>query len=131
MMNAKDLMTLIISLEKLIDRVSFNDVKTRKQISYLFDDIRTCVSYRMPMKPVKLDTDGHSFKCPRCGTVFECGDDETVDDFDLCYVCWQLWKDHDLIVGELYNKSWENLDDVSGTKIPVKNGYGRKKKRRK
>lgn len=35
--------------------------------------------------------DGHKFECPRCGTKFD--SEDTVDDFNLCYICGQRWKD--------------------------------------
>ena len=76
------------------------EYKTKYQTIALFNDITEAVKYRIPMKPIDVSEDGKIFRCPRCGTLME-SEDGTVGDYDLCYVCGQVWNDTGTIIDQL------------------------------
>lgn len=91
-MKVNDVLIKLTLIEKQITSQKKNDPKTKFQIISLFKDVKKYMSYRIPMEPLKLDDDGKIFRCPRCNTVIE-AEEGTVNDFDLCYVCGQLFRE--------------------------------------
>lgn len=79
-------------LEKNVLRSKTDDSKTKYQVVSMFRYIRKLIQYQVPMPPVNVSEDGHRFECPTCGTKFV-SDDDHVDDFNLCYICGQRWKE--------------------------------------
>lgn len=150
MMDPKDLKKLLFQIERLMLNQKQTSIDTKLQISMMFEDAIECAEYRIPKKPILLNSNGHEFKCPKCGTVFD-SPESHVNEYDLCYVCGQLWKDHGTIMEELHasdflhkqfhlpcNDSQVNRqhcgkidrkhDRKSNKKTGKKPEYGRKKK---
>lgn len=80
----------LLELRRATDRRSM-DTSTRYKVRYMFNYITKLIEYQIPQAPVNVDDDGHKFECPRCKTAFDT--DDVVDDFNLCYICGQRWKD--------------------------------------
>lgn len=119
MMDPKDLKKLLFQLQRIMLNQKRTALDTKFQISMLFTDAMECADYRIPKAPIVLDSEGHEFKCPKCGTVFD-SPESNVSEYDLCYVCGQLWKEHGTIMEELHGN-----EDINHGK---KHEYGRKKK---
>lgn len=136
MMDPKDLKKLLFQLQRVTFKQKYTDLDTKLQISMLFDDAMECADYRIPKAPIVLDDNGHEFKCPKCGTVFD-SPESHVGEYGLCYICGQLWKDHTKFMKEFYgeNTGKEKIVNTIGcktdSKTEYKPEYGRKKKRRK
>lgn len=95
-MNASKVLNDLIAIENQIIKKKSGGIKTKYKIITLFRDIRSLIEYRIPKAPIKVSEDGHEFTCPRCGTNFQTETDEdTVKDFEVCYVCGQLFKEVD------------------------------------
>lgn len=77
-------------LDKLQKRLSTADPVARRLTMILFKELKEDISYQVPMKPIEVSEDGHKFTCPRCKTKFD--SEDTVDDFNGCYICLQKWK---------------------------------------
>lgn len=71
-----------------------NDYKTKLQVSRMFKYINQLIDYQIPRKPINISDDGHKFECPKCHTAFD--SEDTYEDFNLCYVCGQRWKEVDI-----------------------------------
>ena len=67
------------------------DNATSFQIRKMFNYIDKLVQYQIPMQPIDVSEDKHKFTCPRCNTRFDT--DDIVDDFNLCYICGQRFKE--------------------------------------
>lgn len=93
-MNASKILSDLIAIENQIIKKKSGGVKTKYKIITLFRDTKNLIEYRIPKSPIAVSNDGHEFTCPRCGTQFKTeSNEDTVDDFDVCYVCGQLFKE--------------------------------------
>lgn len=105
MMDPKDLKNLLYRLEYLALKQPRTGGDTKFQMSIIFNDAIECIEYRIPKRPILLNKNGHEFKCPTCGTVFD-SPESHVSEYDLCYVCGQLWKDYGTIMEELHGSDF-------------------------
>ena len=80
-------------LEKAVIKNKTDDVKTKYQVASMFEYLKKLISYQVPTPPVNVCEEGHKFECPRCGTKFD--SEDTVEDFNLCYVCGQRWREEE------------------------------------
>ena len=83
----------LTQLEKAVIRRKDQDVKTKYQVASMFRYLRKLIAYQVPTPPINVSEDGHKFECPRCGTAFD--SEDHVDDFNLCYICGQRWKEEE------------------------------------
>ena len=67
------------------------DYKTKLMVSKMFKYLEELVDYQIPTKPINISEDGHKFECPKCHTAFD--SEDTYEDFNLCYICGQRWKE--------------------------------------
>lgn len=130
MMNPKDLKKLLAQVERLVLTQPRTGGDTKFQMSILFHDAVECIEYRIPKHPILLNKNGHEFKCPTCGTVFD-SPESHVSEYDLCYVCGQLWKDHGTTMEELYGVRESKNEYKPEYKNEYKPAYGRKKRGKK
>lgn len=99
-MDPKETLTKIILLKNSILKQKKTERKTKYQTVALFNDISEAVRYRIPMRPIDISEDGKTFRCPRCKTLIE-SEDGTVDDYDLCCVCGQIWKTENTLLEQI------------------------------
>lgn len=85
------MMQKLSQLEKNVLRLKTYDAKTKYQVVSMFRYLKKLIQYQVPTPPINVSEDGHKFECPRCGTAFD--SEDTVDDFNLCYICGQRWKE--------------------------------------
>lgn len=90
-MSPNEMMKKLEQLEKNVIRSKSDDMKTKYQVASMFRYLRKLIKYQVPTPPINVSEDGHKFECPTCGTKFDTED--TVDDFYLCYICGQRWKE--------------------------------------
>lgn len=92
-MTPNEMIDKLSQLEKQTIRLKNNDVKTKYQVVSMFRYLQKLIRYQVPTPPINVSDDGHKFECPRCGTKFD--SEDTVDDFNLCYICGQRWKEEE------------------------------------
>lgn len=90
-MTASEMIKKLDKLEKAVIHNKSDDTKTKYQVISMFRYLRKLIQYQVPMMPINISDDRHKFECPRCGTKFD--SEDTVEDFNLCYVCGQRWKE--------------------------------------
>ena len=83
-------------MEKYIIHKKNGDAKTKYECVSMFHYLKKLIKYQIPTPPINVSEDRHKFECPTCGTKFD--SEDTVDDFNLCYICGQRWKEDE----------WEN-----------------------
>ena len=83
-------------MEKYIIHKKNGDAQTKYECVSMFHYLKKLIKYQIPTPPVNVSEDKHKFECPTCGTKFD--SEDTVDDFNLCYICGQRWKE----------EQWEN-----------------------
>lgn len=93
-MKPQEMKNKLSQLEKAVIRRKDNDVKTKYQVASMFRYINKLIDYQIPTPPINVSEDGHHFECAKCHTKFA-SDDDHVDDFYLCYICGQRWKEED------------------------------------
>ena len=86
-----EMMARLSALEKNVMRSKTDDAQTKYQVVAMFRYLKKLIQYQVPTPPVNVSEDGHKFECPTCGTAFD--SEDTVEDFNLCYVCGQRWKE--------------------------------------
>ncbi len=91
-MNPQEIINKLKLMEKSVLKERSNDIKTKYQTVSMFHDISRELGYRIPKPPIEVSDDRHHFKCPTCGANFDAGTDD-VDDFNVCYICGQVWKE--------------------------------------
>lgn len=89
---AEEVYKKLTLIEKGAQVQKAKSMKDKYKILNLFKSAEHLVSYRIPVKPEVLSDDGKIFKCPKCKTTLET-DEGSYKDFDLCYVCGQLFKE--------------------------------------
>lgn len=90
-MTPEEMTNRLIKLEKNVRRSKNDDNQTKYQVITLFRELRKLIKYQVPTPPVNVSEDGHKFECPTCGTEFD--SEDTVEEFNLCYICGQRWKE--------------------------------------
>lgn len=93
-MTPKEMKDKLHHLGTIVIQNKNNDYKTKLQVSRMFKYINTLIDYQIPIKPINISDDGHKFECPKCHTAFD--SEDTYEDFNLCYVCGQRWKEVDI-----------------------------------
>lgn len=93
-MTPKEMKDKLHHLGTIVIQNKNNDYKTKLQVSRMFKYINTLIDYQIPIKPVNISDNGHKFECPKCHTAFD--SEDTYEDFNLCYVCGQRWKEVDI-----------------------------------
>ena len=93
-MTPKEMKDKLHRLGTIVIQNKNNDYKTKLQVSRMFKYINTLIDYQIPIKPVNISDNGHKFECPKCHTAFD--SEDTYEDFNLCYVCGQRWKEVDI-----------------------------------
>lgn len=93
-MTPKEMKDRLHHLGTIVIQNKNNDYKTKLQVSRMFKYINTLIDYQIPIKPINISDDGHKFECPKCHTAFD--SEDTYEDFNLCYVCGQRWKEVDI-----------------------------------
>ena len=78
-------------LAKAVAKYQGYDVDTSYGVIRMFQYLKKLIRYQVPMPPIDVSEDGHKFTCPRCETKFD--SEDTVDEFNLCYICGQRWKE--------------------------------------
>ena len=86
-----EMMARLTALEKNVMRSKTDDAQTKYQVVAMFRYMKKLIQYQVPTPPVNVSEDGHKFECPTCGTAFD--SEDTVEDFNLCYICGQRWKE--------------------------------------
>lgn len=94
-MTPDEMIKKLSQLEKAVIHNKSDDIKTKYQVVSMFRYLRKLIQYQAPMMPINISDDRHKFECPRCGTKFD--SEDTVEDFYLCYVCGQRWKENEEI----------------------------------
>lgn len=94
-MTPDEMIKKLSQLEKAVIHNKSDDIKTKYQVVSMFRYLRKLIQYQAPMMPINISDDRHKFECPRCGTKFD--SEDVVDDFYLCYVCGQRWKEDEEI----------------------------------
>ena len=89
-MTPEEMTNRLIKLEKNVRRSKSDDNQTKYQVITLFRYLRELIKYQVPTPPINVSEDGHKFECATCGTKFD--SEDTVEDFNLCYICGQRWK---------------------------------------
>ena len=92
-MTAEEMSEKLVKLEKSVIHSKRDDMKTKYQVASMFRYLRKLIKYQIPTPPINISEDGHKFECPSCGTQFD--SEDTVDDFYLCYICGQRWKERE------------------------------------
>ena len=90
-MTPEEMTNRLIKLEKNVRRSKSDDNQTKYQVITLFRYLRKLIKYQVPTPPINVSEDGHKFECPTCGTAFD--SEDTVEEFNLCYICGQRWKE--------------------------------------
>ena len=93
-MTPKEMKDKLHHLGTIVIQNKNNAYKTKLQVSRMFKYINTLIDYQIPIKPINISDDGHKFECPKCHTAFD--SEDTYEDFNLCYVCGQRWKEVDI-----------------------------------
>ena len=93
-MTPKEMKDRLHHLGTIVIQNKNNDYKTKLQVSRMFKYINTLIDHQIPIKPINISDDGHKFECPKCHTAFD--SEDTYEDFNLCYVCGQRWKEVDI-----------------------------------
>ena len=99
-MDPKETLTKIILVKNSILKQKKTERKTKYQTVALFNDVAESIRYRIPMKPIDISEDGKTFRCPRCKILIE-SEEGTVNDYDLCYVCGQIWKTENTLLKQI------------------------------
>ena len=89
-MTPDEMINKLSQLEKAVIHNKSDDIKTKYQVVSMFKYLQKLIRYQVPTPPVNVSEDGHEFQCPNCGTKFD--SEDTVNDFNLCYICGQRWK---------------------------------------
>ena len=97
-MKPDEMIKKLSQLEKAVIHSKNDDIKTKYQVASMFRYLQKLIKYQVPTPPINVSDDGHKFECPTCGTSFD--SEDTVDDFNLCYICGQRWKEN--------KEEWEN-----------------------
>ena len=97
-MTPDEMIKKLSQLEKAVIHNKSDDIKTKYQVVSMFKYLQKLIKYQVPTPPINVSDDGHQFECPTCGTKFD--SEDTVDDFNLCYICGQRWKENE--------EEWEN-----------------------
>ena len=92
-MTAKEVLNKLNAIEQSVICSGYNDVRTKRQLRTFFQYIRKLINYQIPTKAINISDDRHKFECPSCHTKFD--SEDVVDDFYLCYVCGQRWKEEE------------------------------------
>lgn len=92
-MTPKEMTDKLTKLEKAVLRNKREDIQIKYEVLTLFKQLKKLISYQVPTPPIDVSEDGHKFECPRCGTKFD--SEDSVEDFNLCYICGQRWKDEE------------------------------------
>ena len=90
-MKPEEMMDKLVKLEKNVIHSKSDDIQTKYQVASMFRYLRKLIRYQVPTPPVNVSEDGHKFDCPTCGTRFD--SEDTVEEFNLCYICGQRWKE--------------------------------------
>ena len=90
-MTPQEMTKKLTVMEKAVLRQKDNDAQTKYQCISMFKYIKKLIAYQVPTPPINVSEDGHKFECPTCGTAFD--SEDHVDDFYLCYICGQRWKE--------------------------------------
>lgn len=90
-MTPQEMSNKLTQLEKATLKRRDNDAKTKYQVISMFKYLRKLIKYQIPTPPIDVSEDGHKFTCQSCGTRFD--SEDTVDEFNLCYICGQRWKE--------------------------------------
>lgn len=90
-MTPQEMVEKLDRLAKSVMKNKSHDMKTKYQVKTLFEYLKKLIRYQVPTPPIDVSKDGHKFTCPRCGTAFD--SEDTVDQFNLCYICGQRWKE--------------------------------------
>lgn len=80
-------------MEKSILKNKTDDMQTKYEVVGMFRYIKKLIRYQIPVPPIDVKEDGHKFTCPTCKTAFD--SEDTVEDFNLCYICGQRWKEEE------------------------------------
>jgi uncharacterized C2H2 Zn-finger protein len=96
-LRADDVYKKIVLIEKGAQVQKTKSMKEKYKIINLLRSAEDLISYRIPIQPDVLSDDGRIFRCPKCNTTLE-AEEGTYADFDLCYVCGQLWKKHNTLI---------------------------------
>ena len=92
-MTPQEMMQKLSKLEKAVIHRKDQDVQTKYQVASMFRYINKLIDYQIPRKPINISDDGHKFECPKCHTAFD--SEDTYEDFNLCYICGQRWKEEE------------------------------------
>ena len=90
-MTPDEMIKKLSQLENAVIHNKSDDIKTKYQVVSMFKYLQKLIRYQAPTPPINVSEDKHKFECPTCGTRFD--SEDTVDDFNLCYICGQRWKD--------------------------------------
>jgi len=90
-MTPQEMSDKLTQLEKTALKIRDNDVKTKYQVISMFKYLKKLIKYQIPTPPIEVSDDGHKFTCPSCNTRFD--SEDTFDEFNLCYICGQRWKE--------------------------------------
>ena len=93
-MTPKEMTDKLSKLEKAVIHRKDSDIKTKYQVASMFRYLKQLIAYQEPIPPINISDNGHKFECPRCHTAFE--SEDTYEDFNLCYICGQRWKEGDI-----------------------------------
>ena len=89
-MTPDEMINKLSQLENAVIHNKSDDIKTKYQVVSMFKYLQKLIRYQVPTPPINVSGDGHQFECPTCRTKFD--SEDTVDDFNLCYICGQRWK---------------------------------------
>ena len=92
-MTPDEMIKKLSQLEKAVIHNKSDDIKTKYQVVSMFKYLQKLIRYQVPTPPINVSGDGHQFECPTCGTKFD--SEDTVDDFNLCYICGQRWREEE------------------------------------
>ena len=92
-MTPKEVLNKLKKIETAVITSGYRDIKTKREIRILFNYIKKLITYQIPNRPINISDDRHKFECPTCHTKFD--SEDVVDDFYICYICGQRWKEDD------------------------------------
>lgn len=92
-MTPDEMIKKLSQLEKAVINNKSDDIKTKYQVVSMFKYLQKLIRYQVPTPPINVSEDGHKFECPTCGTKFD--SEDTVNDFNLCYICGQRWREEE------------------------------------
>ena len=90
-MTPDEMIKKLSQIENEVIHNKSDDIKTKYQVASMFRYLQKLIRYQVPTPPINVSKDRHKFECPTWGTRFD--SEDTVDDFNLCYICGQRWKD--------------------------------------